>query len=192
MRNAIYGAMCAAVLVVSIVEVPILINTSTNEESSQCKYAVVLGAGLWGDRISLSLSERLNACLDFLNSNENAIAIVSGGQGEGEYISEAQAMNDWLIEHGIDQDRIIMEDRSTSTKQNIEFSVEIIKKHNDDVLPDSIAIVSSDYHLFRAKSYLKEYSVEAYGVSAKTSYPILRFNYLIREAFAVMYMWVFE
>ena len=79
---------------------------------------IVLGAGLKGDTPSLALERRLEKAAEYMNKNGNAIAIVSGGQGKGETISEAQAMENYLLNHGIREDRIIKEDNSTSTYEN--------------------------------------------------------------------------
>ena len=82
----------------------------------------MLGAGLKGDTPSLALERRLEKAAEYMNKNGNAIAIVSGGQGKGETISEAQAMENYLLNHGIREDRIIKEDNSTSTYENFEYS----------------------------------------------------------------------
>ena len=91
-------------------------------------YIIVLGAGLKGDTPSLALERRLEKAAEYMNKNGNAIAIVSGGQGKGETISEAQAMENYLLNHGIREDRIIKEDNSTSTYENFEYSSRICHK----------------------------------------------------------------
>ena len=89
-------------------------------------YIIVLGAHVNGTRLSKALLERARRALEYLEKNPGTKAVLSGGQGEGESISEAQAMSIYLQEHGISSDRLIMEDRSTNTKENLDFSLEKI------------------------------------------------------------------
>ena len=99
-------------------------------------------------------------------------------------------MRKWLIANGIDEDRILPEDRATSTQENLSFSFDIIRSRGDD--PDgNVAIVSSAYHLFRAKSMARLQGVEAAGVAAPWGYPMVMLNYFIREAFGVTHLWAF-
>lgn len=114
---------------------------STISDSSDIKYAVILGAGLNGDQISERLKIRLDTALLYLKENHIPI-IVSGGQGEDELISEAEAMKRYLIDNGIESDRILLEDKSTSTYENLLFSKNTMKLENP-----KIALVTSDYHM---------------------------------------------
>lgn len=109
---------------------------------------VVLGAGLNGDQPSLTLIARLQTALDYLNEYPHAVAIVTGGQGAYETVTEASAMAKWLIRHGIDPGRIYPEDRSTDTRENLQNAREIMTAEN---LPCPIAVVSSSFHLYRAE-----------------------------------------
>ena len=118
------------------------------------------------------------------------MVIVSGGMGPGESVTEAEAMRDWLTAHGISEDRILLEDRATSTQENLSFSFALIRERGDE--PDGkVAIVSSAYHLYRAKSMARLQGVEAAGVAAPWGYPMVMLNYFIREAFGVTHLWVF-
>ena len=110
--------------------------------------------------------------------------------GKGETIPEGQAMHDWLIQNGIPEERILTETESTSTKENLAYSFALIRSRGDN--PDgNVAIVSSAYHLFRAKSIARLLGVEAAGVAAPWGYPMVMLNYFIREAFGVTKLWVF-
>lgn len=121
---------------------------------SDADYVVVLGAGIRGTELSLTLKQRLDASLTYAKSHQNIPIIVSGGQGPGEDMTEAQAMSNYLIQNGIAKDRIILENRSTSTEENLEFSKAIIQKNGAFVHP-RILIVTSDYHMFRARFIAK-------------------------------------
>ena len=181
--------VCLGFVYFCIVEVPIIKNARTDEDAER-PYLVVLGAAVHGDDASLSLVHRLRGVLDYMEQYPDCVAIVSGGQGKGENMTEAKCMYDWLTAHGIEGSRIIMEDRATSTAENLAFSFDIIRSLG--VEPDgNTAILSSPYHLFRAKSMARSMGVEAAGVAGHWDYPILTINYFIREAFGVTHMWAF-
>ena len=171
------------------IEIPILSSAKT-DKNPEAKYIVVLGAGVNGDKPSLSMINRLDAALEYLNTYPNSIAILSGSQGSGEDISEAEAMYVWLIDRGVSAQRLIKEENSTSTQENISNAIDIIRTR-ENTFNSRIAICSSEYHLYRAKCMARELGCEPVGVAGKTTYPILKLNYFIREAFAVLYMWLF-
>lgn len=145
-----------------------------------CEYVVVLGAGLHGSTPSLSLRSRLDAAYEYLTANPDTICIVSGGQGEGEDMTEAQCMYNELTKMGIDPTRIWMEVRSTNTEQNLRYSLDLIEQYTGQ-RPTQINLLSNEYHLFRAKLFSQAEGVTAYGVPAKTPYISLFINYFLRE-----------
>jgi len=166
-----------------------IIKDARTETDRTADCIIVLGAGVNGTRPSLSLRDRLVGTYNYMTANPDCIAIVSGGQGEGEDITEALCMRDWLVDKGIDPDRIIMEDKATSTLENLRYSMEII-----DTLPIEepvIGIVSSEYHLHRAKRLADYVGIDVIGIAARTSYPNVAINYFIREAFAMTEQYVF-
>lgn len=187
--RAVVILVCIGLVYFVIVEVPIIKNARTDAEPER-DYLVVLGAAVNWDTPSLSLIHRLNGALNYLEQYPDSIAIVSGGKGPGENLTEAQAMFDWLTAHGISPERIIMEDKATSTMENLQFSFDIIRSRGDD--PDgNTAIVSSAYHLYRAKQMAMLQGVNAAGVAGSPDYPLLTVNYFIREAFGVTHLWAF-
>ena len=133
---------------------------------------------------------RLEAALDYLETYPDAVAIVSGGQGAGEDVTEASAMHDWLVAHGMPESRIVQEDQSTSTRENLENSFAIIRSRGGDPA-GGVAVVSSEYHLYRAKQMARALGAKPLGVAEETTLPTMRANYFIREAFAAAYMQVF-
>ena len=180
---------CLGILYFCAVEVPIIKNARTDKQPER-EYLVVLGAAVYGDQPSLTLVRRLEGARDYLNRYPDAVAIVSGGMGKGESVTEAQAMHDWLIEHGIPEERVLMEPEATSTLENLSKSYDIIRERGDE--PDGhVAIVSSAYHLYRAKLMARNLGVEAAGVAAPWGYFFVMLNYFIREAFGVTHLWVF-
>ena len=111
---------------------------------SNLDYIIVLGAHVDGPRMTLALLERTRRALQYLEENPGTRAVLSGGKGDGENISEAEAMYRYLTEHGIEEERLIREDRSTNTKENLDFSLKLIG--STEV---SIGVVTNNFHVFR-------------------------------------------
>ena len=180
-------AVCLVYFV--IVEVPI-VKAAGGDEGFEADYIIVLGALVRGETPSLSMVERTRAALDYMNEHPDTMVIVSGGQGDMEDISEAEAMYRWLTDNGADESRILLEDKSTSTKENLENSFKIIRDRGDDPAK-ATAVVTSEYHIYRAKLMGRDMGVELGGISAHTTYLSVRINYFIREAFGITYKWIF-
>lgn len=161
-------------------------NAALGNSQAQCDYIIVLGAGVNGTVPSLSLQNRIDAAYDYLTAHPNCIGILSGGQGPGEDISEAQCMSDQLTARGIPQDRLLLEDRSTSTRENIAFSLALIEAHTGH-RPETAGILSSEYHLYRAGQVARGQGLEPVGIPAKTSWVTLRISYFLREIAAVWF-----
>lgn len=182
---------CVAVVLVILTVIGCFVGRACfGDPNTSCEYVVVLGAGLHGSTPSRSLRERLNAAYAYLTEHPDVICIVSGGQGPGEDMTEAQCMYNELVAMGIDGSRIWMEDKSTSTQENLRFSLDIIESRTG-VRPERIGVLSSEYHLFRAGLFASDEGVEAVGVPAKTTYPILFVNYFLREIAGVCHYYVF-
>lgn len=185
LRIAAAIVLAVGIAVFGVIEAPIVAGART-DAPDDVEYLVVLGAGLHGDVPSLSLTDRLEGALAWLEAHPDCVAVVSGGQGPGETMTEGEAMGIWLEARGIDPSRIIVEDRATSTQENLEYSFALIRGRGGE--PDgNCAIVTSEYHLYRAKALAARQGVECFGVAARTSWPTLMLNYFIREGFAVTY-----
>ena len=172
-----------------LVEIPVVSASKTDEDCGR-DYIIVLGAEVVGTRPSRSLNYRINEAFSYLNKYPESKAIVSGGKGDGEDISEAECMFSSLTAKGISPDRIIMEDRATSTAENLKYSFEIIKAAGEDP-SGNVAILSSSYHLYRAKRMAANLGVEAAGVACYPGNPFLALNFFIREAFGVTHLMIF-
>ena len=175
--------LCIGLLVVGITEA-IIIKASFGDPRQHCDYMVVLGAGVRGDVPSLSLRNRIDAAYDYLTEHPDVTAILSGGQGEGENITEAQCMFDHLTAMGIDESRLWMEDQATSTWENLNFSLDMIEEKTGQ-RPAELGVLSSEYHLFRASLFADACGVEFLGIPAKTTKLSLRVNYFMREVAGV-------
>jgi len=146
-------------------------------------YIIVLGSKVNGTKPSYSLQYRIDKAAEYLKSHEKTIAIVSGGQGKGEDISEALAMKQGLIKQNIAEDRIIMEDKSTSTDENITFSKPLIPADMKKGM-----IVTNDFHMFRAKKIAAKQGLQLEGLPAKTPKPII-IPSNVREYLAITQYW---
>ena len=175
--------LCIGLLVVGVTEC-IIIEASFGDPKQHCDYMVVLGAGVHGDQPSLSLQNRIDAAYDYLTDHPDVTAILSGGQGEGENLTEAQCMFDHLTAMGIDENRLIMEDKATSTWENLNFSLDLVEEKTG-TRPAKLGVLSSEYHLFRASLFADACGVEFIGVPAKTTKLSLRINYFMREVAGV-------
>lgn len=188
-KRMICAVLMIGLIYFCIVEVPIVKN-SGGDADFDGKYIIVLGAAVHGSTPSLSIIERMDAAFGFLSAHPNCTAILSGGQGSDENLSESQMMYDYLNAKGIDGGRLIIEDKSTSTYENLQNSFRIMRENGTD--PEGCcAVLSSEYHLYRAKLIADSLGVGVSGIPAHTTYLSVRLNYFIREAFGVTYQWLF-
>ncbi len=183
LRRVLLAGLCIVLGAMLVTSVWIGVNAGGAQEP-EADYLIVLGAGVNGNIPSLSLRERLEAALNYLERYPNAVAVLSGGQGSGENLTEAQCMFDWLTARGIAPERLLKEEQATSTQENLRFSLHLIEQQSG-ARPQTIAVVSSEYHLCRAGLYAKQLGVTALGVPAHTSRLALRVNYQVREIFGV-------
>lgn len=151
---------------------------------------IVLGSGLDGREPGPMLRLRLDAALVYAGQFPQAKLVVSGGQGWSEEISEAQAMQEYLQRHGVAPARILAEDRSTSTEENLGYSKRVLQAAGIDVGRQNSLIVTSDFHTLRAEGLARRHGYGAAAVAgAQTPLPI-RYNAWFREYFASLSSWV--
>lgn len=146
-------------------------------------YVIVLGAGLNGSEPSAILESRLDATVEYLNSNPSAEVIVSGGQGEDEAISEAVAMSNYLIERGIGDGKILIEDSAASTYENFALT-------KDAVADGTAVFITNDFHVLRASLMAQLNGVNATHIGAPTpivQIPVACARELIAQVAAVRY-----
>lgn len=149
-------------------------------------YIIVLGAQMKEGGPSAALKFRLDKAYDYLAANENTICIVSGGQGANEPCSEAQGMYDYLVEKGISESRILMEDKSTDTSENIAFSAKLLNKESDRV-----GIVTNNFHVFRSVRLARHQGIKnVCGIAARSNV-YFQLNNMVREFFGIMKDFVF-
>ena len=186
LRIGLAAVLCAAVCFFCLVEW--LIFSGYHSKAAQgMPYIVVLGAQMKKNGPSIALARRLDAAAAYMNENPDTLCVVSGGQGSNEPVSEAQGMYEYLVKKGMDPERILREDQSFSTLENLEFSRRLIPEH-----VQKIGIVSSNYHVYRAAQLAKVKGfTEAECIGAGSGMYFLP-NNMLREFFCVVKDWLFS
>lgn len=166
---------------VILIEGLLLININSFKEANEIEnidYMIVLGAGLDGYNVGKTLKSRLDKAIEYYELNKDVEIIVTGGQGKNEVISEAEAMYNYLVSKDIPKEKIIKEDKATTTLENIIFSKEILEKISSE--NKKVLIVTNEFHLTRSMIIANILGIENEGLASET--PIrVRVNYLIRE-----------
>lgn len=170
------------VAIIAVIETVLIVKASTKKPQENTTL-IVLGCKVYGEHASRSLRERLDAALIYLEENPDSQCIVSGGMGEGEKISEAECMYRYLIKKGIHSSRIIKEDKSTSTRENLRFSKKIIEERG---LSKNIAIATSDYHQYRASKIAKTLGFSVGAVPGHTAWWLFP-TFYVRELYGILY-----
>ncbi|MCF0134713.1 MAG: YdcF family protein [Blautia sp.] len=144
-------------------------------------YVIVLGAQVKKDRPSKALMKRLQKALEFYKENPDVLLILSGGMGDGEDITEAECMRRYLVQNGVDEKHLILEENSTTTKENLIFSDRIT-----GCAEHKTAIVSNDFHIARSILLAEKLGyLEVTGLPAESDF-IMQLHYIIREDFALI------
>ena len=172
-----------SVVVIIAVTETILIAKASMKKPAKEATLIVLGCKVYGETASRSLRERLDSAVVYLNKNPKSKCIVSGGMGEGEKISEAECMYRYLMKKGVDASRIIKEDQSTSTRENLRFSRKIIEEEG---LGKNIAIATSEYHQYRASQIATSLGFSVGAVSGHTAWWLFP-TFYVRELYGILY-----
>jgi len=187
-RIILLGMACALVGTAFIMSLTMFVwaygrrDTATFDEDA----IIVLGAAVWGENVSGVLADRLRKAIEYHHQNPNALIVVAGGQGEGA-ITEAEAMRRFLVAHGVPDELIIKENRSTNTFENIKFAREIL----DELLGENyrVVIITNDFHAFRAVSMARRQGMSATRFSAPRPWSFMPRTFL-RETAGVTRLWV--
>ncbi|MDD6810361.1 MAG: YdcF family protein [Lachnospiraceae bacterium] len=180
LQKIIVGCLMFGILLFVIVE-GLIISHYWEKGEKNLDYIIVLGAQVKENGPSAALKFRLDEAYDYLIENENTICIVSGGQGSNEPCTEAQGMYEYLVKKGIEPRRIIKEDKSTDTSENILFSAQFLDKENDRV-----GIVTNNFHVFRGVHLAKHLGIKnVCGISARSNV-YFQLNNMVREFFGIM------
>lgn len=162
-------------------------NTAKGNE----KAIVVLGAGLRGEAPGGVLRRRLDVAYEAWQQNPETLVVVTGGQGSTEVIPEAVAMQRYLVQRGMPAERIVVEDKSTSTEENLQFAKALLAERGvDETQP--IAVATNAFHCYRAAQYAgKAGFADVHTIPAGMPFGVVLQSYL-REIFAIFYFWVFR
>lgn len=153
-----------------------LILFNSTEPDDGADVLIVLGSGIRGNTPTLTMKYRLDAALDYIGRNPETYVIVSGGKGHDEQLSEAEVMKNYLLAHGVDAERVIMEDASASTEENFIFSKRIIDERFG---PDARIVFSTTrFHVFRSERVAKKLGINAEGIPAKGVWYLAPNDYL--------------
>lgn len=152
-------------------------------------YLIVLGARVEADgQPSKALRRRIDAAAEYLTANPGTVAIASGGKGSDEVIPEAECIKNGLVALGIDESRILMEDQSTTTSENMEFSAKLMQTGAET----TVGVVTNNYHVTRAlllaKKVLPVKAKNIHGLAAGyTGYTLL--HYMMRDGACLLEDW---
>ena len=153
-----------------------VISAACAEAPDGVECIIVLGAAVKGDRPSVALARRIEAAYDYLERNPDTVAVLSGGMGDGECITEAECMRRALVEAGISEDRLILEDKSRDTAENIKNTLAIIGGRYK-----SIAVVTNNFHLYRSMRLARKATdIPVYGIGAQFNSPLI-VHFAVRE-----------
>lgn len=178
-----------AVFVSSFILIQFLIHSAIETTDKDCDYILVLGCGVRGDTLTAAGIHRANAAIKYMSWRPECRAVLCGGQGKGESISEARALYNYMTEHGIDKSRLLLEERSTDTTQNVRFAKDVIEADGGDIKTQTFCVATNDFHLYRSMLIMKK---QGYN----TAYPVdgglpnvflLRENMHLREYFSILF-----
>lgn len=185
--------ICTALLIAGVVcgaaAEGMILSAMSHQPEPDADYVIILGAKVNGTTPSLSLRYRIDRAAEYLKDNPESKAVVSGGQGADEDISEAEAMARSLEAQGIDSGRILLEDRSTSTEENLRFSMALIESDGGSA-DSAVAVVTSDFHVFRALRLAGKAGYRSVSGCAASSMGALVPQNHLREILAVGYYFV--
>ena len=193
-RGAIVaGGILLTAAAVTVLVLTFMIVRAALTEPDPSADAVVLGCEVKGDRPSRMLTGRMDAAIDYLQAHPDVCCVLSGGKGENEEISEAECMYRYMTAQGIDPGRLIPEDRSVSTRENLQFSLQKLRQAGraeasggDDPAPLQIAVVTNEFHACRAHLIAKELGMRAGTVVAPSPWWLLP-TFYVRELYGLLY-----
>ena len=175
--------LCIGLAIFALTEA-VIIHASFGSQDTDFDYLLVLGAKVRTTGPSLSLQNRIDKAYEYLVAHPDTVAILSGGQGTDEPVTEAACMYDRLVTKGINPKRLWKEDKDTSTWENLIFTLDLVEQKTG-TRPTKLGVVSSEYHLFRASLFAREHGVEFVGIPAETTKISLKINYFLREVAGV-------
>lgn len=149
---------------------------------------IILGAGLFGDKVPPLLAQRLDKGLAIYEKfNHRPIIIVSGGQGDDELISEAEAMARYLIDKGVPANSILLENKSRTTLENLIFSKQLMLAQGLE--QDRVVLVTNSFHALRAGIYMKQVGLKGRSIGSRTAFYFLPSAWIRETAGLIRIYW---
>ena len=188
---AVFTTFLAGAAVFLVIMVPVLRYAGTPAEQG-CSYAVVLGARVYSNKLSATLTKRLDRAYAYYLENPNTIFILSGGQGRDEPVPEAMAMYNYLYRKGVPDKNMRVEIFSENTVENLRFSENQIDADKRagyrSVYPEKMrtGIITSDFHMFRAIGIAKQQGYINPTPITAPSDPVLFLHLCVRECAAIL------
>lgn len=179
-----YGVFLAAFFVT----LALMLNASSVQPEQGADAVIVLGAGVRGDRVTETLANRLETAIAYYEKNPDTLLVVSGGQGKDETVTEAFAMEKYLLERGIPAQNILKEERAASTLENFQYSMELIREEFGENA--EVVYVTTAFHIFRAGKVAEKAGIRATGMGCPTTWYLIP-NCYLRECAAIWSYWLF-
>lgn len=198
--------LCASGLVILLVVQILIFGRIPSTAESGLDYVIVLGASVKEDGISKTLKLRLDKAAEYAGENPETVLVLSGAQGAGEPVTEAQAMQEYLLEQGVTEEQMILENRSYSTLENIVYSRLLIEQDREEKKaqwqkeraelafpamqvadkPVRIGIITSNFHLFRARMIARKQGLTDVRGIASESDRVLFVHFCLRDSLAIL------
>ena len=188
---ALLALMAAGVLAFAAL-LGVVLAGSHDEVHGEPAVVLILGCQLREDGPSILLKDRLDEALDYWEDHPEVTVVVSGGQGPNEPTSEAEAMADYLVEHGFPEGQILLEDESHNTSQNLMYTRELLEESGLD-WQGNLLVVSNGFHLARVRMLAQRYGLgEISTLAAPSSHVPSRLMMYIREPLALVKSFLFD
>ena len=168
-RRIFYGGVCLGGGWVLFLSGCMISGTLQSLPPEEPHTVVILGSKVNGTVPSADLQQRIQTAEAYLKAHPEVKAVASGGKCQGEEISEAKAIQTALVASGISPDRIFLEERSSSTWENLQYTKEILEEEG---LSQTVVLVTDEYHQFRAQQMARQQGLTAFGVCAPTPWYI--------------------
>lgn len=189
LRNIGFGIYAAFALLFIVCTV-LMITAPKLESGQKVDAVIVLGAAVRNDEATLTLKNRTHAAAAYLKANPKTVCVVSGGKGNDETRSEAEVMRELLLTDGISDERILIEDKATSTRENFLFSKAILdRRFGADGY--TVGFATSDFHVYRAGLIARDAGLSAEGIACRSRWYVIP-NFYLRETAAIVNYWLFK
>ena len=161
----------------------------TIPDQGDAPYLLVLGTTVNGTEPSIMLGERIEAAYHYLAAHPDVICIPTGGKNPDADITEAQCIANKLVAMGIPESRIWLEPKATTTLENLQYALELIREKTGKK-PESFSFLTSDFHVFRVRLVARRLGLTAYARASRSKHTIFYYPAFLREILAVWYYFV--